>query len=231
MSIYNHKKNKIGFFTELYLSYRGKKDARTKSVRTGKDGSLESPFIRKEISLCSAAIEEQKIALIERLLEEHIKNEAFKASVNKHYVALRMIRENGLDFEYDISAQQTNNSNDTVDKLLKHHEMMSNKFAQNIRTHLIEIEGCNVESDIAKNDLNINKEYETTYVKCLKYVDILFARLSAYWSGVLKCDYDGAKFPTYFAYEEIKSELIAKLNEVKNIKLNDIKSVSLNNEM
>ncbi len=231
MPIYNDKKNKINFLTELYLSYRGRKDARTKTIRMNSNGSLESPFIRKEISLCSAAIEEQKIALIEKLLEENIKLRSFKTVLDKHYVALKTIRGNEINLGSDIFEQYTNDSNDSVNDLMKYYDVMSNNFAHTIRTHLLDIEVCNVDGSIAQNNLNIKKEYETTYVKCLKYVDILFARLFAYWSGVLKGETNGAKYTTYFAYDEIRSELIAKLNEIQNIELSDIESVILNDEV
>lgn len=207
---------KLSFFTEFMLICRGKKDAKKNVIRRNNDGSYYSPFIKKEISLCLIAFENEKIDLLNRVTGNTVNCHAYEAKILQNDCIISTIKDNSNYYSTKKINDSLIYSNiESINNLIDYHEKMSDYFAQNSRLNSIECLKIDLSNSIIANRIIAKKEYDITYIRCTQLYELLLARLSAYWTGVLRYDSKKMIIPPYFPYENLLSELSNQLNELR----------------
>lgn len=207
---------KLSFFTELMLIHRGKKDAKRNVIRITDDGSYYSPFIKKEISLCLIAFENEKIDLLNRVTGNTVNCHAYEAKILQNECTIATIKDNNDYYlERKTNFPLINSNIEGINNLMDYHEKMSDYFAQNSRLNNIKCSKIDLSNSIIANKIISKKEYDITYIRCTQLYELLLARLSAYWTGVLRYDSEKMVIPPCFPYENLLSELSIQLDELK----------------
>lgn len=207
---------KISFFTEFMLICRGKKDAKRNVIRLTDNGSYYSPFIKKEICLCLIAFENEKIDLLNRVTGNTVNCHAYEAKILQNDCTVSTIKDNNDYYSTRKADASLINSNiEGINNLMDYHEKMSDYFAQNSRLNSIECSKIDLRNSIIANKIISKKEHDITYIRCSQLYELLLARLSAYWTGVLRYDSTEMAIPPYFPYENLLSELSNQLDELK----------------
>lgn len=207
---------RLSFFTESMLISRGKKDAKRNVIRLDDNGSYYSPFIKKEISLCLIAFENEKIDLLNRVTGNTVNRHSYESKILQNNYTISTIKDNN---DY-YSTRKTNSSliysdNESLNNLIDYHEKMSDYFAQNSRLNSIECSKIDLSNSIIANRIISKKEYDLTYIRCSQLYELLLARLSAYWTGVLRYDSKKMIMPPHFPYKNLLAELSNQLDELK----------------
>lgn len=172
-SYYRQLKNgKLKFFTVLYLRYRGKKDAKLHIIRANEKGQYISPFITQEIHLYSAAVKLEQEIFINTLIQDQIQIEL------AHLQATAK----------ETQKQQFQNSDNTL--------------SDNERFHDLERSITAINSQEQEMSLLKKREKEILQLRCDQLYNILLAKLSVYWSGVLKANSKEQIIPPIFAIDD-----------------------------
>lgn len=166
------KNGKLRFFTVLYLRYRGKKDAESHIIRTNEKGQYISPFIAQEIYLYTAAVKLEQEIFINTLIQSQIQIEL------AHLQATAK----------ETQKQQYQNPDNTLSDNEKFHELERSITAINSQ-----------EQEVS---LLKKREKEILQLRCDQLYNILLAKLSVYWSGVLKANSEEQIIPPIFAIDE-----------------------------
>lgn len=172
-SYYKQLKNgKLKFFTALYLQYRGKKDAKLHIVRTNEKKQYISPFITQEIHLYTVAV---------KLEQERFINTLIQAQVQIESAQLQVVTK-------ETKKQEYQNSNST--------------FSDNEKFHDLEQAITAINSQEQEMSLLKRREKEILKLRCDQLYNILLAKISVYWSGVLKANSKEQIIPPIFSIDD-----------------------------
>lgn len=172
-SYYRQLKNgKLKFFTVLYLRYRGKKDAKLHIIRTNEKKQYVSPFIVQEIYLYTAAVKLEQEIFLNTLIQSQIQIELAQLQATAK----------------EIQKQQYQNRDSTLSDNEGLHDLDRSITAINSREQ---------EMSLLKK-----REKEILQLRCDQLYNILLAKLSVYWSGVLKANNEEQTIPPVFAIDD-----------------------------
>ena len=217
------KNKNLNIFTEWYLNHRGKKDCKKEILRKVENNQYVSPFLVKEIRLCSFAIQKEQEILIKiisdiqseikiaflRIAEKKQKSTNIGETDNSNHLKnLRLYGEETIDD--DIIASYRNNEINTLKNI-------KNKQLQSIN---ISIE--KLVEDKQRYISLIEKEVEITRLRCKQRYDILVARLYAYWNGVLSCTPNSQEIHPTFDIEYLFSDI---KYQIENLAIGDTYNV------
>ncbi len=172
-SYYRQLKNgKLKFFTELYLRYRGKMDARLHIIRQNEQGQYISPFIEQEIHLYVAAVKLEQETFIDTLIQAQIHIELAQLQVATK----------------EIQKQLYHNPNNT--------------FSDNGKFHDLDRSITAINSQEQEISLLKKRAQEILQLRCDQLYNILLAKVSVYWSGALKGDSEEQVIPPNFTVDD-----------------------------
>lgn len=172
-SYYRQLKNgKLRFFTVLYLRYRGKKDAKLHIIRTNEKEQYISPFIVQEIYLYMAAV---------KLEQEIFLNTLIQAQIQIELAQLQATAKEAQKQQYQ--------SNDIT-------------LSDNERFHDLERSITAINFQEQEMSLLKKREKEILQLRCDQLYNILLAKLSVYWSGVLKANNEEQTIPPIFTIDD-----------------------------
>lgn len=172
-SYYRQLKNgKLKFFTVLYLRYRGKKDAELHIIRANEKGQYISPFIAQEIHLYEAAVKLEQEVFINTLIQDQIQ------------IKLAHLQATAKETQ----KQQYQNTDNTL--------------SDNERFHDLERSITAINSQEQEMSLLKRREKEILQLRCDQLYSILLAKLSVYWSGVLKANSEEQTIPPVFVIDD-----------------------------
>lgn len=166
------KNGKLKFFTVLYLRYRGKKDAKLHIIRTNEKGQYFSPFIAQEIHLYTAAVKLEQEVFINTLIQAQIQ------------IKLAQLQS---------TAKETQK---------QHYQNSDNELSGNERLHDLEQSITAINSQEQEMSLLKKREKEILQLRCDQLYNILLAKLSVYWSGVLKANSKEQVIPPIFVIDD-----------------------------
>lgn len=172
-SYYRQLKNgKLKFFTVLYLRFRGKKDAELHIIRANEKGQYISPFIAQEIHLYEAAVKLEQEVFINTLIQDQIQ------------IKLAHLQATAKETQ----KQQYQNTDNTL--------------SDNERFHDLERSITAINSQEQEMSLLKRREKEILQLRCDQLYSILLAKLSVYWSGVLKANSEEQTIPPVFVIDD-----------------------------
>lgn len=172
-SYYKQIRNgKLRLFTVLYLRHRGKKDAKLHIVRTNEKGQYISPFIVQEIHLYTAAVKLEQEIFINTLIQDQIQIELAQLQATAK----------------EAQKQQYQNPDNTLSDKEMFHDLECSITAIN--------------SQEREMLLLKKREKEILQLRCDQLYNILLAKLSVYWSGVLKITGEGQTVPPIFTIDD-----------------------------
>ena len=156
----------------LYLRYRGKKDAKLHIIRTNEKKQYVSPFIVQEIYLYTAAVKLEQEIFLNTLIQSQIQIELAQLQATAK----------------EIQKQQYQNRDSTLSDNEGLHDLDRSITAINSREQ---------EMSLLKK-----REKEILQLRCDQLYNILLAKLSVYWSGVLKANNEEQTIPPVFAIDD-----------------------------
>lgn len=187
------KGKKIGCIMSIYLQYCGKRDYKKGVIRKNSE-QYTSPFIQKETSLCLVDIQNEIKMLNEVIINIliDIRNSQLKIHNKNKYI--KNLSEQCSDEKSDI----IDNDRVTEDKILE---------TLNISIDIIE-------SFEQSNILFYKKELNITRIRCIQLYDILVAKLSVYWTGVLKKDKKSLDISPLLNVQDLLSDIRHQIEEI-----------------
>lgn len=208
------KKKKLGLFSEWHLHRKGKKDCKNHVFKMDSSGNFASPFLKQEISLCSVAVQHEKELLAEIIMDVQSEIEALQLHINSRQ---RLI--NGIDQTQNAPTDLLRLSGEealTDDVLREYH---TNEFKARMVAREKQIGALNqsietISADTQKYSLLVDKEVEVTQIRCNQLRDILIAKLSAYWTGTLRCGDDSREIPPIFAIDDLLAEIKSEIDSI-----------------
>ena len=182
---------KLGRVAAWLLGRRGRRDAIAGTVCKNTNGLYSSPFILQEINLCIARIHKEKEYLQQMLMrlqfeisERNIEVErmakklegvSFTESPELFDYVLRFDDESFLEqYREPMKALVDNTRKAAV-------EQRKNDLAETI---------ASIQAENEKARIHVKKEVEISRLRENQEIDMLRARLFAYWSGVLSAQKD-----------------------------------------
>lgn len=184
------KRKKLRCFTEWRLRRRGEKDCKNKIVRIGNNGQFSSPFLNQEICLCMVAIQNEKEMLTKILMGIDADAKAAQLRVDRRKEQISRIQ--GLIQEDTDEGFSDEGAGDPItDNIIKaYHEC---EFRARVFAKMRQVDDLrqSMENNEVRREQDIKyaeSEVKITEYRCYQIYELLKARLSAYWTGVLKAD-------------------------------------------
>lgn len=214
------KNKNLGFLIEWSLKSRGKKDFKNQVVRKNINDQFTSPYIKKEISLCLVDVYKEKETLTKIIANYKAEIEEVQMQIERKNNQVNRINLNTKTPEPSNYVKIQSALNDDVIKSYRINEHNAKESTKNIQ-----IENLNnfIETLLSKKqryDLLIDKEIEITKLRCRQLYDILIAKLSTYWTGVLIAENNSNEIPPLFNDSGLLNEInshLDKLDGLKNI--------------
>ena len=170
------KNGKLRFITNLYLRHCGKKDVKLHIIRKNEKEHYISPFIMREIHLYTVAIKMEQEAFINTLIQDQIQ--------------IKLVQLKAA--EKEIQKQQYNNTGIFS---------LGNRDLENKEFHDLASSITAINSQKEEMLLLKRREQEILRLRCDQLYNILFAKISAYWSGVLRANKDEPTIPPVFTID------------------------------
>lgn len=209
---------KISFITELKLLFNGKRDAKNGCIAQIEKNFYTSPYIQKEINLCLAAFEEEKMQFYKQIKKHCVLRKDYEAKMLK----ADLVKKNDVtiyDYNYKnfleniFNNDSVNSQNSFIENLEKTGKWSRfhshNTYKKNIEQYKI-----NTQNEISKIEINSQELYFETFFRCKIIYQIFLAKAAIYWKGVLRSKKDYSALVPSFLDESI---LIKLSNELKQI--------------
>lgn len=159
------RNGKLKFFTVLYLRYRGKKDAKSHIIRKNEIDQYISPFITQEIQLYTIAVKFEQEAFINTLIQTQTQ------------INLAQLQASAKEAQKEQYYDPDNLLSD-IEKPYDLEQSLTAIKAQGQTMLLLK-----------------EKEQAVLQLRCDQLYNILLAKISVYWSGVLKAAMEEEAFP------------------------------------
>jgi len=203
------RRKKIGRCEERKLIRRGSKDLANGIVRKNEEQKYSSPFLKQEISLCLVQIniEKEKLAEILAFYNNQIFQKKLQVKGLESCLKNIDIPENPDDSPIIKYDGEESLEDDFVQLFRKSEYYQKRKVIQQQKENL---ESSKELLGISQNEdeFIVQKEKEITKYRCIQHYNLLLARLSAYWNGVLKGKTgDASDIPPICFVEDLLQEL------------------------
>ena len=222
------KQIKLGFFAAWRLKRCGERDCKKKIVRQREDGKFSSPFLKQEISLCMAAILTEKEILTKILMGVDADITATEYRIERIKDGIGEIQNSIPENVYNdkVSNKEKADSSVITTEIIENYQGRELKARISTKTKQMD--------DLNKSIINnkIRKEQKQHYaeneveimkIRCLQLYELLKARLSAYWSGVLKADAStgGIPMPPILDVDDLTREIETEIESFVRRKKHD----------
>lgn len=211
------RRRRIGRCEERQLMRRGAGDLTNGIVRKNKDQEYSSPFLKQEMSLCLVQINAEKQMLAEII--SFYKNEIAQKDVQteglRSYLNDIDIPENPADssiiFRYSGEESMTDSAVQSL-RISEYYQKLKTRQQQkaNIDTNMKLLKISQTEYEFT-----MQKEIEITKYRCLQHYNLLLARLSAYWNGILKAKTDETNdIPPMFFIKDLLRDIHSEIDQL-----------------
>lgn len=211
------RRRRIRRCEERQLMRRGAEDFANGIVRKNKDQEYSSPFLKQEMSLCLVQINAEKQMLAEiisfyknEITQKDVQVEGLRSCLNDIDIpenpadSSTIFRYNGEESMADSAVQSL--------RISEYYQKLKTRQQQkaNIDTNIKLLEISQNEYEFA-----MHKEMEITKYRCLQHYNLLLARLSAYWNGVLKAKTGEANdIPPMFFIKDLLRDIQSEIDQL-----------------
>lgn len=212
---------KVGFYTEWRLKRLGRNDCSKNVIRQDNDGRFSSPFLKKEISLCMAAIQKEKETLYMHLAEIDTNIAIQQLRVKRREECINRIQNDITNAErLELLAEASDDMNVSSFNYNPTAYTRSECYASVLaKTNQIDNLSKSVENSSIKIERNLKDskcKLEVTKSRCQQLYELLNARLSMYWAGVLEAEPLGTSvtIPPIFDIGELTHDIETEIENI-----------------
>ena len=205
------KPRKLGFFTMWELKWCGIKDCKSKIIRQGPDGQYSSPFLTQETNLCMATIRDEKEILIKILMSLDMEISAIDIYIEQTKEQIGRIQQTILP-DIDGTNKPVIGNDEDHSEIIETYYEKEQKARVSAKVAQVNDLKCSIANNKARKEQKLKckeNEIEITKVRCYQLYELLKARLSVYWTGVLKADSSNSitSMPAILKVDDLMQEI------------------------